>query len=255
MRKFELNNLMQSYFKWLGEETSVQVLDEYIEITTPYLDRHNDYLQIYVKEENGKITLTDGGYIIDDLALSGCDFTGNKRKALLNTVVEGLGVSIENGALTVSSDRGGFPLKKQSLIQAMLAVNDLYYISQPVTANRFFEDVESWFNSQNVRYTPNVSFNGQSGLSNKFDFSIPKSKKKPERIIELVNNLNKEAIINITFKWLDAKNTRPTGAMLLTLVNDIQYRASPQYESALRNYGITSVEWSKRDEKRELFCA
>jgi hypothetical protein len=38
-----------------------EVNDQYVEITTPYLDRHNDYTQIYVRRDNGAFMLTDGG--------------------------------------------------------------------------------------------------------------------------------------------------------------------------------------------------
>ena len=46
----EIDTLIESYFKWLKDKTIVkQLSDNWTEITTPYLDRHNDYLQIYAK--------------------------------------------------------------------------------------------------------------------------------------------------------------------------------------------------------------
>ena len=39
-------------------------LENCIEITTPFLDRHNDWIQIFVEQlENGRLYLTDDGYI------------------------------------------------------------------------------------------------------------------------------------------------------------------------------------------------
>ena len=50
-----------------------EVNDEYVQITTPYLDRHNDYTQIYVRREAGGFVLTDGSETINDLRASGGD--------------------------------------------------------------------------------------------------------------------------------------------------------------------------------------
>jgi len=43
----EIQGLVNEYARWLREKTQVRQVDEWVEITTPYLDRHNDYLQIY----------------------------------------------------------------------------------------------------------------------------------------------------------------------------------------------------------------
>ena len=43
-------------------------------------DRHNDYSQIYVRQDNGAFLLTDGGETIQDLRASGCDLETSKRK-------------------------------------------------------------------------------------------------------------------------------------------------------------------------------
>ena len=50
--------------------------------TTPYLDRHNDQLQIYATKTNGHFALTDDGYIIQDLQSSGCDLKTERRRTL-----------------------------------------------------------------------------------------------------------------------------------------------------------------------------
>ena len=37
--------LLNQYWKWLKEKTTLRQINDWYEITTPYLDRHNDYLQ------------------------------------------------------------------------------------------------------------------------------------------------------------------------------------------------------------------
>ena len=98
----------------------------WVEITTPYLDRHNDALQIYARSENGAFVLTDDSYIIHDLEASGCKLDTEKRKDLLQMTLNGFGVKLNHEAIEVQATPENFPLRKHNLIQAMLAVNDLF---------------------------------------------------------------------------------------------------------------------------------
>jgi hypothetical protein len=43
--------------------------------------------------------------------------------------LSGFGVKLRDEALEVQSTADTFPLKKHSLVQAMLAVNDLFYLA------------------------------------------------------------------------------------------------------------------------------
>ena len=45
----EIKTLMDQYVAWLRSKTTLRQVADWIEITTPYLDRHNDYLQIYAR--------------------------------------------------------------------------------------------------------------------------------------------------------------------------------------------------------------
>ena len=122
----EIQQLMDEYTSWLRAKITLRKVDDWFEITTPYLDRHNDYLQIYAKRENGSYLLTDDGYILHDLKQSGCDLDTPKRSALLNMTLNGFGVKLSSGGtLEVKASSEDFPLKKHSLLQAMLAINDL----------------------------------------------------------------------------------------------------------------------------------
>jgi hypothetical protein len=63
----------------------------WVEITTPYLNRHNDSLPIYAREENGGYILTDDSYTIHDLEASGCNLHTEKWQDLLK-MTNGFGV-------------------------------------------------------------------------------------------------------------------------------------------------------------------
>ena len=49
--------LVDNYYSWLRERTQLKDLDRAVEITTPFLDRHNDYIQIYLINSEIEISL------------------------------------------------------------------------------------------------------------------------------------------------------------------------------------------------------
>ena len=123
----QIESLVKQYSDWLKDKTILRSIDDqWVQITTPFLDRHNDCLQIYAKREREGFLLTDDGYIINDLINSGCDLKSHKRPELLKITLNGFGVHLEGDQLIIYSSSDDFSLKKHNLIQAMLAVNDLF---------------------------------------------------------------------------------------------------------------------------------
>ncbi|HEX4275924.1 MAG TPA: DUF1828 domain-containing protein [Bryobacteraceae bacterium] len=90
------------------------------------------------------------------------------------------GVKLDYEQLQVTATPENFPLKKHGLIQAMLAINDLFYLAEPVVKNLFFEEVIAWMDLNGVHYTPKVKFTGLSGYDLLFDFVVPKSRRAPD---------------------------------------------------------------------------
>jgi len=77
-------------------------------ITTPFLDRHNDHIQIYVSiGSDGKCLLTDDGDTLADLETSGWKPNTDKRKQFLMQALNGLGIElIEENAIGTTSPSG-----------------------------------------------------------------------------------------------------------------------------------------------------
>ena len=86
--------ISSAYLDWLKSETiETDLGNGYTEITVPFLDRHNDYIQIYVKKSADDIfRLSDDTYTITDLQVSGIDFKSEKRKKILNDIVRKRGI-------------------------------------------------------------------------------------------------------------------------------------------------------------------
>jgi hypothetical protein len=124
----EVQQRLDQYWAWLKDRTKLrEVGGEWVEITTSHLDRHNDYLQIYARRQNGTLVLTDDGDIIGELIRSGCRLDSARRQALLNMTLAGFGVHLVDGRIEVHASRENFALRKHNLLQAMLAVNDLFF--------------------------------------------------------------------------------------------------------------------------------
>ncbi|MBM3727271.1 MAG: DUF1828 domain-containing protein [Acidobacteria bacterium] len=252
----EIQTLLDQYQDWLKEGTTLREVNDWVEITTPYLDRHNDRLQLYARTDNGTVMMTDDGYTIRDLELSGCTLNTPKRQELLNVVLNGFGVRLNHGNLEVSATPETFPLRKHSFVQAILAVNDLFYLAEPLVKSLFYEDVVAWLDMAEIRYTPKVKFTGKSGYDHVFDFVIPKSRRAPERILRAITRPGRDTAESLIHAWSDTRDVRPSESRAYAFLNDIEAkdRAGGAIE-ALKSYAIHPVAWSRREEVRAELAA
>ena len=246
----EIQALIDNYYAWLKDKTVLHEINQWVEITTPYLDRHNDYLQIYAKESNGGFILTDDGYTIEDLAHSGCNLDSPKRQDLLKMTLNGFGVDQNGCALEIPASADNFAMRKHNLLQAMLAVNDMFYMAAPTVANIFFEDVVAWLDLHDIRHTPKVKFTGRTGYDHLFHFVIPKSREQPERILQTVNRPSRSTAQAVVLSWIDTKEARESESLMYALLNDGDRKIEQTVMTALRSYDVRPVVWSERDEAR-----
>jgi hypothetical protein len=80
MSPAECRSLIGSYVSWLNEELRVEALENSCVISTPFLDRHNDEIEVYIeKQDDGQFFLTDDGYTLSDLRHSGVVLDTAKR--------------------------------------------------------------------------------------------------------------------------------------------------------------------------------
>ena len=198
----EIQSLVDEYTHWLKEKTQLRQVNEWVEITTPYLDRHNDYLQIYARRRNGDYVLTDAGYILQDLELSGCKLDSPKRRALLMMTLNGFGVKLNRDRLEVYTSATSFAPSKHNLIQAMLAVNDLFGLATPMTASLFYEDVIAWLEANDIRYTSECQIHWPERVRSTLRFHHPKIRDQPERILKTISSPNRNTAQAVAFAGL-----------------------------------------------------
>ncbi|WP_143415938.1 DUF1828 domain-containing protein [Geobacillus sp. E263] len=62
-----INELKNAYAEWIKEQFRFRELNGAIEITTPFLDKNNDFIQLYVVPTDNGFKITDDGNTINEL--------------------------------------------------------------------------------------------------------------------------------------------------------------------------------------------
>ncbi len=253
----EVHQLKEEYIAWLNDKTTLRQVEDWVVVTTPFLDRHNDYIQVYVTGSASGYMITDDGYTIADLEAHGCNLNSPKRQSLLSMTLRGFGIQqvTERNALQVRASKADFALRKHNLIQAMLAVNDLFFTASTHVRSFFYEDIETWLESASIRFTPKAKFTGKSGFDHLYDFVIPKSSQLPERVVLGINRPDRNNIERTVFAWEDTRDARKAKSSAYVLLNDIEHSVPKSAVSALRAYGVHPVPWSERESVREELAA
>ena len=246
----DIQKLINDYTDWLKSEITFEKIGEYYEITTPYLDSANDYLQLYVKQEDNQILFTDDSMTINNLKMHGITLTKN-RKIQLQRILYQYGVQLDGDELIAKVPINNFPQKKHLFIQAMLRIDDMFSLSKTRVSSLFLDDVQEFFAEKEIYCTDNVQFMGKSGFSHNYDFLIQRSKTKPERLCQAVNNPNKTAMSNILFAWNDTKLVRGNNSQLIVILND-QNSIGKGIEEAFITYETKVILWSNRNNPNNI---
>ena len=208
MSTFECERLIQEYADWVKLNLTVEQQHGLCVITSPFVDRHHDYLQIYAERSGTEILLTDDGYTLRDLKISGLEINTESRREALTQATHPFGVDVDDNELKITANDRDFPQRKHDLVQAMLAVGDLIHFSQATIVAVFKEDVEKYLREKDVRFISDISLTGTSGFHHPFDFVIPSSQIHPERYVRAVSNPNRESIVSVLFAWQDVQSAR-----------------------------------------------
>ena len=233
------------YINWLNENIEqYKISDTVYRLTLPFLDRNNDCIELFIKLlDDERYYITDDSETINELKLSQFDiFTGTRRREIFDSILAAHGVSFsKNDELYITCSRDSLAQSKHMLSQCIIKVSDMFYLSRKNVKSIFIEDVQNFLDINNIRYIENVSFSGKSKLMSNYDFGIGKSNVAPERIIKVINNFDTTQAKNIIFSW---KNK----SQLYTFIQDFEKPISKEALSALKEYSIVPVLWSKRND-------
>lgn len=249
-----MKDLIETYISWLKQKINYKEINGYYEVTTPFVNHVNDYIQFYLKrDERDHIYITDDGETLNNLEMAGVEISTPARKSELESILNGFGVILKGNELTSIATQSTFPLRKHNYIQALLAVDDLYIIATPKVESFFLEDVANFLYQNNVRFSRNIILQGKSSFQHKFDFLIPSSGKAAERIIKAVSSPKKQNIIAHLFAFEDTKLARNNEGIMI--LNDLEKEIAPDVTQAIDEYGIYDFSWKKRNEQIEKLVA
>lgn len=248
MNKTDCQQLIDAYSNWLRKGLVVDALESACELTTPFLDRHNDHIQIYAVRKGGKIVLSDDGYVLSDLRTSGLDVATPKRKSVLDSLLNGFGVHTDGRQLHVEASTHNLGPRVHSLVQAMLAVNDMFVMAQPRVAGFFLEDVRSFLTQHEIRHSPKVKLSGRSGFDHLINFLIPKSPSRPERIVQAISAPNRNNISTFLFALADTREGRGEDSEAYAFLNNRDQDVGGDVMEALEAYEVIPALWSEREE-------
>lgn len=247
----DCQQVINDYLKWIKDNTIAKTIEEgkVRSISTPFLDRHNDHLDIYFIKSNGSIKLTDNGYTLADLKMSGFEINSPKRENILKTALNGFGVKLNgNNELYVEANPNNIGQKKHYLLQAILSVNDMFNLAKEIPTSLFKEDVELYFRSNDIVFSKDIKLSGKSGFDHNVDFLIPATRKKPERLIKTLNTPKKDSILSSIMAFNDINQIRENRTGNYVVYNDIEKEVSKDAISALDSYGVKHIPWSNKEQ-------
>lgn len=240
------------YLNWIKQNIEqFKVNNNTFRLTLPFLDRNNDEIEIYIiQKDDGTFYITDDGATLNDLQLGGFDIFGsNRRKMILDSIVSAYGITkTDDNELVANCTMQDLALKKHMLAQCMIKVSDMFYLSKSNVQSVFLDDVQNFFDHNDVRYAENIIITGKSKLTTHYDFLITRSSRSTERSIKVINNMDLNAARNTIFAWSDTKETRQPGTKLYTIIQDVDKKVSNDAIGALKEYNIKTILWTERDQ-------
>ena len=246
----DIEKRIDEYLKWLKQEIRFSPLSNgYYELVTPFLDSSNDYIQFYVKEENGHLFFTDDSWTLNTLEMSGIKLS-EKRMSQIEQIATQFGVRLDKSELTYKTNVKNFPLGKMQFTQAMLRIGDMYLTSQSKVQTYFHEDVDDFFREKEIFASKNVSFTGKSSYPHTFDYMWSRTKTHPERVCNVISTPNKANFTSSIFSCSDTIGARRDSQCIL-IVND-EKKINEEELVAAQNYGIHVIKWSEREDQNNL---
>ncbi|GEO64646.1 DUF1828 domain-containing protein [Companilactobacillus nantensis] len=248
----DTNKWIDDYLKWMKTKYSITSFDNGDEIITPFTNILGNRIAIYVLPiDDNKIQLSDDGNTVNDLILLGIDIKSNVRFRILKDIIKSFNVQLtENNVLKIDGKKGDFPIMKQSLIQAILRIDDLLMTRKNNVKNLFFDDVMNYFDDMEFKGLPNYPVNGGSGHTYKISYAIGKSKSKPLQLIQILNNADFQRISAeiVTFEDIAGNVDYENHNMNYSVIfNDIDNNISDKSKNIAHTRGLEIIPWSNKE--------
>jgi hypothetical protein len=241
-------NHIDGYLAWLKSNMRQAQINDVCEITTPFLDFNNDYMQFFVQKRDGRYVLSDDGAILSALEVSGLNFRKGKTKESMNRVAASVGVRIVGDELQIEAEQSTLYSQMHNFIQGMMKISDTFVASAPSTRGLFIEEVRDFFHENDIRFSEAIILQGKTGLTHRYDYVIPSSKTSPERLITAINTPDKEKITSVLYSVGDIRPIRFSAFDSYLFLNDQKKPVREEFLHAIKESNSHAIAWSKRSE-------
>ncbi|MCL2142755.1 MAG: DUF1828 domain-containing protein [Methanomassiliicoccaceae archaeon] len=244
----ESSDLIDEYVKWIKDNTVLKTVSSgWTEINTPFLDRHNDGIQIYVRKVGDKLELTDDGYTLSDLEMSGCELKSEKQKSFLESIINSNSIRNNGGTLSISVLPEDFPARKTEFITALQKIGGLYLTSRSIVQSFFSDEVALWLESKNKYPLRDYSVVGNNGVRYDIDFLFPKKDRdSSETVLQAIRDPDKN---NVSFHALMRREIRKDLDIYLMLQDEgLGERKYKELSSIAKTNDLGIIRWSEKED-------
>lgn len=250
----------EQIIRGMGELFECSPVDGYTRIRTPYLYPDGDVIDLYLKEGSEVLTLTDLGDTLGWLRMqTAADKMTVRQRRLIEEARLVHDVELYKGMLVVRA-RGQEDLGSAvtRLVQAALAVSDLWITFRGHNTATVYDDVEEFLTLHRIDFERREKLVGRSQKTWKVDFYT----RTPERSA-LVNVLStgsrasaRQMIEHNVTRWLDLNHLKLSAEPLrfVSLFDDEFDVWTPEDFRLIENLSEVAY-WSRRDDFAELLTA
>ena len=236
--------LQQQLLKWTEDHFLFSGSQDEVILTTPFVDLHNDCIEMLIEEVEYALRVTDGGQTLADLEISGVNIT-EQRQQQLAEVFNRIGVTCTDGEISATASLAGASGAIHSVLQGILAAQGLTFSVRPRRRQPIADEIDDVLRKSSLPYNRQVPINGKSGLSQQIDFVVRDNGRFPHHLIQTISNPDKGAMERQIFFAMDTKeqyaaltNTEPR---FVAVLSDVEQAIAPSMMGALLHYDVRPV--------------
>ncbi len=239
--------VVSAYLRWLGENTAASPQGEWTVVTVPFLDRHNDQLQIFVRRHPDGFELTDDGYVLSDLESSGVTLS-TPRREWVSTIARRFGVQLQGSELSARASGADVPYSFHALLQAMLAIGHQASGDRKATARSFPSEVREYLESLQLPLKRGTRLQGRSGLTHQFDYVLTPPGGRHPRVVAIIGAQAREKLRRVVLGWNDVRERNRLEEPITVIVDDRIWPLPQELFELCQSNGVRAIPWSARND-------
>lgn len=203
-----------------------RLVDDYLEITTPFVYPDGDLVNVFIKIlSDGKMVVSDYGETLRYLVDSDFDPTGTtKRREQFSQTITYFGLEYQNGELFKTVERNEELFGTIfDLGQSAIRITDLLLTKRVNYIASFRDSVKTFLDENEIEYEPDYEVKAGNESIYQLDFAI-RTKRNELSLLSLVTTTspaNANAVVNRTVRiWNDIRNNKSLHASYISLVDD-----------------------------------